>query len=564
MEENNMNGTTGGMPENPQEAPQGTPASIPVQPASPVSSDNNEPPKKKKGLLIGGVVAACAVVVIGAVSAVALLGSSPEKQVQKAVLGTFAQNAKQIADIHKNFPGSEYLLNQVGSKDATRTEFEMQIKDMSMPGASAADNAAFAFIAGSSLEGSIVSDAPGTAFEFDGKFKLGSVDFIDAYMYVSPETAAFHIPAASDTVLSINPRQLAEDYRNASPYLKKEMGITDAEIDDAQFAIDIVLNVLEIANDMDENSKLVKDLTGIAEKNMKNTTYEKGEKVKGANTYIIHIPSQDIRAMAHEMVSYIFLEAKESEKFKTVIEARDDVDDYETYVKEEILDKLDEDFGYFDVEIDLQIQKNIIHEADINVYYISEEDMDDPEDYTYGKSDLIMQAVYSRSEDGSEETMEITMVDEYVGNSTNTMSRTLSEDVLEIVTTTEASGTTQTISYEFDKEGNCTMDMKMDINDGYSNQTATMTAEGTIVKEGEGVTISFPDMSFDMAASGTALAMKWSFDATIEPIDSPYLIPKEHTNVLTMSQSEIEAEIEKYDEWAASLQMILMQALLGM
>lgn len=513
---------------------------------------DGEPQKKSKLPVV--LIVVIAVLVVAAVAAFASgIFMSPERAVNKAFEATAASDAKFADKLKKELPVYSVLYGAGGK--ASSTDFDFTVDSLEVSGVAADElNLVNNLLKGSGLRGTFVSDPANEVVELDGALHMGVSDLLDFYAYLSPDKAAFSVPSFSDTAVSLNPQTIAEDLQK-SP-LGQDMTAEDAKM--MQDSVNAVADLLGAYAKMDPVA-MEADLKPILDKVRSGAAYEKAGKEGAITLYTMKIPGENVKTLVAELIRYLYVDSPLGEAMESIFNIMPEYErmgyaSWGEFLDGELLNDMLKEMPPIPLNVTVKVGSGkIIRGMDIaaelppelvaaGLETFTASYQVDGDNVTTGSLNLtgtsegqpvsIVMDLRSGYLDGTFDTvMDMKMdlgADAYTGmpvrmnlTETVTMDRDGGFQVKAVMAMPEMVGPGQDV--------NCVVDVA-----------------GTITVDGDNVSYDFPTFGLSVDAAGEQIKLNFNASAKSGPVQTPYEMSRPSKDLFSMTEQELQAEMQKY------------------
>ncbi|MCI8649183.1 MAG: hypothetical protein HFG20_03620 [Anaerotruncus sp.] len=521
----------------PQQAPE-TPAF--EQPGVATGSKGSLPPSRNTKMI--ALVAVVAVVLIAVIATLSSgLFSNPEKDVKNAITATMDMMEKRNEKMKKELPA----YNMMTTTETGARKSHVDLRFTSLEGDFPTDvNMMAKLFEGIGLQGDFVSDPESNALEMNLGLAMQGTNMIDLYAFFSPELIAGNVPAFSEKVISINPQTLPDDIRNHPTF---SLIFSEEDLKEIEEAFASQSGLMGAAWQLDVK-KMNDDMMAIIKKNMQNATYERAGKEGSNKLYTVTIPGADMKNCLRDLVQYIYVDSELGALYQDIMPVEAGWNE----LVQNILSFIDKDVSDLPTVVNFAINKTV-QSAHMEITPNSDERL--TVDYTIkgqGDEEVVFSLISNDAEYPAQ--LDFSIKDSYTdGKYTIDFGVDFAADEGESFTFVE--------SLSMDKNNAYLLDMGITLTEPIVSGEFHFTVDGTITQDGEKIVSNFPKIlasaKFD---TDEFYQINFSLDTTSEPIASPYTISKEHTNLFSMSEADLAAEVEKYEKNAQLfVQDILMR-----
>ncbi len=564
MDENQMENNQEGMPSANQEAPV-TPSPEPALAADQAAAPA---PKSKLPMVLGGIIVVLIIAIV-ACFALGVFGGDPEKALDKAFEATAQDQEAFLQQLQEELPAFRLLYG--GESGARSSDFQFTLGALEFASASPEELALVnQFVQGSGMHGTFVSDPENSVYELDGTLQLAGMDLLGLYGYLSPDQVAFGVPDFSETALSVNLQTLAEDLTN-SPLTAGS--ISPEEAQQAQDAIQALLQYMNaLMNIQGASAEMEEDIMAMLSALREGATYEDLGSEDGLKVYAMDIPGSNVKQFLSDLVEYIYVDSSVGQAMAGLYNAAGGMElNYQDWLQQEMLSVLQsEEMPELPLHVVVKVGSgDLIRGMDIS--------LDSPELAAQGLEEL--RFFYTEDENHNQEgAFYLKASDAESGTAVELnvpVTATYQDGVYQIAVSLSLPETegvvadmTETISMGQDGSYQLGFDYTINVQDqaypdANMDATVNFNMEGTVTEDGDAVTYDFPTIQMSVGSAGEVIGFSCSASATSTPVEGPYTISRPTLELLTASQEELNAELQKYMDGFENLVGPLMGSLMG-
>ena len=307
-----------------------TPQTEPVieQAEQQVASESNAPQVEISGgasqaaaprpKLSAALVTVIAVLVVGVIGVIAslFLTDSPEKAVHKAKTQTYNYLTQRSEKMINELPAIK-VLNAEPS--AQKTSFRLAFEGLQGGTDDLQLQMMGNLLKGFGISGDLQQNPTAKKAELNVQVGLGEMSLLDGYLYVSPEEAAFGVPKFSETIFSVNPTTLKDDYFASEIY--KQMDDMFAQSPESkQYYDESMTEQLESFQKMltmpdssvmspEAVKQMRQELSKRANGVLEGATYQKLPNEGNLKVYEVTLNGAAVKTTLIDLMRYIYLES---------------------------------------------------------------------------------------------------------------------------------------------------------------------------------------------------------------------------------------------------------------
>lgn len=530
---------------------------------------DSQPPKKSNTPMIIVIVLLVVAVIAGAIALFTsgILGgrpSDPKEAVSKAFEETGKAEAAFQQKVTKEIPALAALAGPVQTK--SNEHFSMTLKDLSgFDGASIIS----AMLKDTAIAFDVQSDMEKSILAMDMDVKLSGNDFLDAYLYMSPELFAGSIPELSEKILAINLQTFVEDYKK-TPYYS---GTYDDEmLEEIQAALNSyvdMVNSLTTASD----EKMTEDMQTLLDAHLEAATYELGEEVDGIQDYIVTFQPDAMRKFSVDLLKYLYLDSELASIYEAMMTPSLSYSyvpnaSYEKVI-DEMLKEMDETFPDMDCVLVFSIdKKNIIRTVNVSIAPVVDESASaDP----YA-SDSAITMLMNYTLEGDNRAVDFKMDTEMYGEALTIMDMKISESLENGEYTLKLNmdmdmgygdAATIPLTMTWNKDGTFKSDGQIKVDSYYSPIVLGYVIDGTANVDKNGTKYDLGGSQFYVSNGSEKYMVVLDLLYESTPLKDDIAAPEDTVDILKLSESELEALGNEMDAGLEKLGSTFEKFILG-
>ena len=372
----------------------------------------------------------------------------------------------------------------------------------------------------------------------------------------------------------MNPKTLATDL------VGSPLG-QDISPEDAETMENLVNGLTELVNAYAQldPKQMQEDLDPILGKFRDGATYEKGGKEGDFQLYTMHVPGENVRVLVADVCRYLYVDSSIGKAMSSLYAAAPAEalpeelagKSYEEAIEQELIGEILNEMGDLPLDVVLKVGSgNLIRGLDVEAVVTEELKAQGIEtlrfSYLEAEENVGSGAMTLKGTDEDGQPLEMNM---QIGVK-------LLDGVYDVTLDMDADGTdsatgtplkmkmTETVYLDKDGAFKVNFDVSMPefaLSEGGVGYT--VTCEGTVKQEGDTITYDFPNLGIDVDVMGEKVALSFAAKSVSNPVESPYQAARASKNLLTMSEQELEAELQKYSDGINGLAGQLFGFLMG-